>query len=189
MLRRLFERLGATYIKLGQFIASSPTLFPPEYVAEFQKCLDRTDPVPWTAIEKLLDEEAAALGLRVSDIFVRVDKTPLATASVAQVHTAGGPRLRLLNYPTIDNIWPFYASCKMPWCCGEALTTAQVLCIMCCKSWLEDHHENMPLAHEATLERLKGVLSPPSDECSYLCPWLFWGVMTSLFHSGPVIHD
>jgi aarF domain-containing kinase len=33
LLRRLFERLGATYIKLGQFIASSPTLFPPEYVA------------------------------------------------------------------------------------------------------------------------------------------------------------
>jgi hypothetical protein len=32
LLRRLFERLGATYIKLGQFIASSPTLFPEEYV-------------------------------------------------------------------------------------------------------------------------------------------------------------
>jgi aarF domain-containing kinase len=32
VVRRLFEELGATYIKLGQFIASSPTLFPPEYV-------------------------------------------------------------------------------------------------------------------------------------------------------------
>ncbi|CAM9480791.1 unnamed protein product, partial [Phaeothamnion confervicola] len=36
-LRRLFERLGATYIKVGQFVASSPTLFPPAYVREFQK--------------------------------------------------------------------------------------------------------------------------------------------------------
>lgn len=37
ILRRLCEELGATYVKLGQFIASSPTLFPPEYVSEFQK--------------------------------------------------------------------------------------------------------------------------------------------------------
>ena len=38
VLRKLFERLGATYIKLGQFIASAPSLFPAEYVAEFQAC-------------------------------------------------------------------------------------------------------------------------------------------------------
>lgn len=44
ILRTLFERLGATYVKLGQFIASSPTLFPKEYVVEFQKCLDQTEP-------------------------------------------------------------------------------------------------------------------------------------------------
>ena len=36
VLRKLFERLGATYIKLGQFIASAPSLFPAEYVTEFQ---------------------------------------------------------------------------------------------------------------------------------------------------------
>ena len=39
LLRRVFEALGSTYIKLGQFIASSPTLFPEEYVQEFQNCL------------------------------------------------------------------------------------------------------------------------------------------------------
>ena len=38
VLRKLFERLGATYIKLGQFIASAPSLFPAEYVTEFQAC-------------------------------------------------------------------------------------------------------------------------------------------------------
>lgn len=52
VLRKLFERLGATYIKLGQFIASSPTLFPPEYVLEFQKCLDKTPPVPFGTIRQ-----------------------------------------------------------------------------------------------------------------------------------------
>jgi hypothetical protein len=33
--------------QLGQFIASSPTIFPPEFVLEFQKCLDQTEPVPF----------------------------------------------------------------------------------------------------------------------------------------------
>jgi aarF domain-containing kinase len=48
-LRVFFERMGATYLKLGQFIASSPTLFPPELVLEMQKCLDQTEPVPYGA--------------------------------------------------------------------------------------------------------------------------------------------
>jgi aarF domain-containing kinase len=40
VLRKLFERLGATYIKLGQFIASSPTLFPEEYALSIlHKCI------------------------------------------------------------------------------------------------------------------------------------------------------
>ena len=86
MLRKLFEKLGATYIKLGQFIASSPTLFPEEYVLEFQKCLDKTDPVPWEVIKRTIDRE---LGVRADKIFSRIDPTPIATASVAQVHAAG----------------------------------------------------------------------------------------------------
>lgn len=57
ILRKLFERLGATYIKLGQFIASSPSLFPQEYVLEFQKCLDQTEPVPFSRIKKTIEEE------------------------------------------------------------------------------------------------------------------------------------
>ena len=57
VLRKLFERLGATYIKLGQFIASSPTLFPEEYVTEFQRCLDRTEPIPWQVIKSTIQGE------------------------------------------------------------------------------------------------------------------------------------
>lgn len=85
LLRRLFEKLGATYIKLGQFIASSPTLFPPEYVLEFQKCLDKTDPVPWDGIKKTIEDE---LKQPLNAVFSSVNPVPLATASVAQVHTA-----------------------------------------------------------------------------------------------------
>lgn len=85
ILRKLFEKLGATYIKLGQFIASSPTLFPEAYVLEFQKCLDKTDPVPWTTIRQTLQEE---LSQPLDAIFSDINPTPLATASVAQVHCA-----------------------------------------------------------------------------------------------------
>ncbi|XP_059459147.1 uncharacterized aarF domain-containing protein kinase At5g05200, chloroplastic [Corylus avellana] len=87
-LRRLFERLGATYIKLGQFIASAPTLFPPEYVQEFQNCFDRAPVVPFEDIQRILHEE---LGRPIDSVYEYVDSTPIASASIAQVH---GARLR-----------------------------------------------------------------------------------------------
>lgn len=87
-LRRLFERMGATYIKLGQFIASAPTLFPPEYVQEFQSCFDRTPAIPFEDIQKILREE---LGRPIDSVYEYIDPTPLASASIAQVH---GARLR-----------------------------------------------------------------------------------------------
>lgn len=87
-LRKLFERMGATYIKLGQFIASAPTLFPPEYVKEFQNCFDKAPPVPFEEIRKILQEE---LGRPIESVYEYVDPTPIASASIAQVH---GARLR-----------------------------------------------------------------------------------------------
>ncbi|KAJ4883459.1 hypothetical protein Rs2_33552 [Raphanus sativus] len=87
-LRKLFERMGATYIKLGQFIASAPTLFPQEYVEEFQNCFDKAPPVPFEEIRKILQEE---LGRPIESVYEYVDPEPLASASIAQVH---GARLR-----------------------------------------------------------------------------------------------
>ncbi|KAL8051093.1 hypothetical protein ABFX02_06G123000 [Erythranthe guttata] len=84
-LRKLFERMGATYIKLGQLIASAPTLFPPEYVQEFQYCFDRAPSVPFQEIQAILREE---LGKPIDSVFEYVDPTPLASASIAQVHGA-----------------------------------------------------------------------------------------------------
>ncbi|CAJ1970561.1 unnamed protein product [Sphenostylis stenocarpa] len=84
-LRRLFERMGATYIKLGQFIASAPTLFPPEYVQEFQNCFDRAPPVPYEEIESILRKE---LGKPLESVYEYIDPTPIASASIAQVHGA-----------------------------------------------------------------------------------------------------
>ncbi|XP_047973062.1 uncharacterized aarF domain-containing protein kinase At5g05200, chloroplastic isoform X1 [Salvia hispanica] len=87
-LRKLFERLGATYIKLGQFIASAPTLFPPEYVQEFQYCFDRAPTIPFEDIQAILRQE---LGKPIDTVFEFVDPTPVASASIAQVH---GARIR-----------------------------------------------------------------------------------------------
>ena len=83
-LRTLFERLGATYVKLGQFVASSPTIFPKEYVLEFQKLLDQTEPIEWSVIKKVIENELGP----INKSFAYVDTKPLASASIAQVHVA-----------------------------------------------------------------------------------------------------
>ena len=88
-LRKLFERMGATYTKLGQFIASSPTLFPKEYVVEFQKCLDSTEPLEWSVIQSVIEKELRSNNNQsIDSVFANIDKTPLASASIAQVHSA-----------------------------------------------------------------------------------------------------
>lgn len=85
LLRENFEALGTTYIKLGQFIASSPSLFPDAYVEEFQKCLDQTPVVPFHVIRQTIETE---LGKPLDQLFGWVDPQPLASASIAQVHAA-----------------------------------------------------------------------------------------------------
>ena len=85
LVRRLFEGLGATYIKLGQFIASSPTLFPPEYVLEFQSCLDNSPTIPFEEIRSIIQSE---LKKPISEVYSYVSPVPLASASIAQVHLA-----------------------------------------------------------------------------------------------------
>jgi len=84
-LKRVFEEFGATYIKLGQFIASSPTLFPAEYVTEFQTCLDNSPTVSYSVIRQIIQDD---LQRPISAVFSRVDPVPLASASIAQVHRA-----------------------------------------------------------------------------------------------------
>lgn len=84
-LRKIFEALGATYIKLGQFIASAPGIFPVSYVAEMQALLDRTSPVDFAELDKILKSE---LGHDYRKNFRSIEELPLASASIAQVHAA-----------------------------------------------------------------------------------------------------
>ncbi|MGD9999203.1 MAG: ABC1 kinase family protein [Ilumatobacteraceae bacterium] len=84
-LRRAAERLGPTYIKLGQIISSGEGLFPPELVAEFKLCRDQVPPEPFETVRTVVE---ADLGGRLEDLFSSFDRTPLAAASIAQVHAA-----------------------------------------------------------------------------------------------------
>ncbi|WP_212511182.1 ABC1 kinase family protein [Acinetobacter seifertii] len=86
LMRETFESLGSTYIKLGQFIASTPSLFPREYVEEFQGCLDQTPTLPFSYIQDVLASEFE--GRDLNQIFSYIDEKPLASASIAQVHAA-----------------------------------------------------------------------------------------------------
>jgi predicted unusual protein kinase regulating ubiquinone biosynthesis (AarF/ABC1/UbiB family) len=85
ILRRMFEDLGPTYVKLGQLIASSEGLFPEAYCQEFRRCLDRVRPFPYADVERTLRAE---LGRDPAEVFEFIDSTPLASASIAQVHAA-----------------------------------------------------------------------------------------------------
>jgi ubiquinone biosynthesis protein len=80
--RRSLEELGTTYIKLGQLLSSRPDLLPDVYIEELGKLVDDVPPVPFDEIRQVIAGELPA------EAFVRIDPEPLATASIAQIHTA-----------------------------------------------------------------------------------------------------
>lgn len=84
-LRIAFERLGPTYIKLGQIISSGEGLFPPELVGQFRLLRDHVPAEPWDVVRTVVEEE---LGRPVEEVFSRFEPTPVAAASIAQVHAA-----------------------------------------------------------------------------------------------------
>ncbi|HEY3097528.1 MAG TPA: AarF/UbiB family protein [Methylomirabilota bacterium] len=79
------ERLGPTFVKLGQILSTRADLLPDAYLTALARLQDEVAPVPFADVEKTLREE---LGVRVSHAFKKLDRTPLAAASLAQVHRA-----------------------------------------------------------------------------------------------------
>ena len=87
-LRKAFERLGPTYIKLGQILSSGEGLFPVELVSEFRLLRDQVPPEPFDAIKAVVE---ADLGRPLDVAFASFAEEPLAAASIAQVHAATLP--------------------------------------------------------------------------------------------------
>jgi ubiquinone biosynthesis protein len=84
-LRKSFEQLGSTYVKLGQIISSGDGLFPEELVGEFKLLRDQVPAESFDDVRELVERE---LGRPLSDVFSQFDEEPLAAASIAQVHAA-----------------------------------------------------------------------------------------------------
>jgi ubiquinone biosynthesis protein len=84
-LRPAFEHLGPTYIKLGQIISSGEGIFPEELVNEFRLLRDRVPPEPFAVVRRTIEED---LGRPLAEVFTSFDRTPIASASIAQVHSA-----------------------------------------------------------------------------------------------------
>jgi ubiquinone biosynthesis protein len=85
---RAMEELGPTFIKLGQILATRVDLFPPEWIAEFEKLQDRVPAVPFEELRPQLVED---LGVAPEEIFPYLETEALAAASIAQVHRARLP--------------------------------------------------------------------------------------------------
>lgn len=83
--RMMLERLGPTFIKLGQMLSTRPDLISEEYAAELGKLRDMAPPVPTAEVRAIVESE---LGMRVEEAFDGFGESALASASIGQVHRA-----------------------------------------------------------------------------------------------------
>ncbi len=84
-MRMALEELGPTFVKLGQVMATRVDLFPPRFIAEFEKLHAHVPSVPF---EELLPDLERALGRSPFEAFRDIDTRAQAAASIAQVHRA-----------------------------------------------------------------------------------------------------
>jgi ubiquinone biosynthesis protein len=87
-LREMLDELGPTFVKFGQLLSTRPDIVPPDILTELQGLQDDVRPFPYADVERVIREE---LELSVEQLFTEFEETPVAAASIGQVHRATLP--------------------------------------------------------------------------------------------------
>ena len=90
-LRDMLDELGPTFVKFGQLLSTRPDVVPPDIIAELRSLQDDVRSFPYAEVERTVQED---LGQPIERLFTEFDETPLAAASIGQVHRATLPNGR-----------------------------------------------------------------------------------------------
>jgi len=84
-LKKMLEKLGPTFIKLGQVLSTQKDILPKPIQEELEKLQDQVTPVPFNEMNAYIENN---LGASLTELFLEFDEKPLASASIGQVYRA-----------------------------------------------------------------------------------------------------